>query len=1525
MRRLVPLALLLAATPARAQWWPERQNPRDVQQPLPERPFLLVDAARRFLPSEPAQVRVQLRGGGALEVALYRLNEPNLLAATGPAARQGLVIERAPLGREAEELLLERRGPLPRRGARLTLVRQDRLTMPPPRQPRRVTRPQEGVVYDSNETEESEVATWGVRVGEWSEREHGLGRLRAGTYLVRVVAGAWVTTALLSVGDLVLLVRRGDAHDTVLVTGADGAPLPGVAVEARGPAGVVARATTDARGEARLAGSDLPALRVLARRGADVAWADVAHARLAPCDPRVYVATGRPFYRPGETVHVRGHVMGCDAAGRYVALPHEPVRLAPGDVTVTTDVQGDFVAAVTADGTLTAEVRGRRQERPLRIDDRRLPRRAVTVQLDRAWATPGEVVTVRVADDEGGWPTERDVELVSPAGRMLGRIGPRRPAIFQFAAPSTNAPAERLAVSASVLDGSFVTMAAAELWVGRSPVLLELHADRERAAPDDRLDVSLRAVTVLGGAAAGRVALTVYGTDGNRPQGAARWQGEVVADAAGRATLGVPLPGAGPWLLEAARDAARAQLVVWERARPPQLGARGELAVAPEALAAGAGAELAVRLRAPAAGRTWVTLEQGSVWASALAGGGGRVALRVPEEARGMATVVATHIARGQVHTATARVEIAPAVEVALAATADRTAYAPGERARVALTARRPEGTPAPGVVASVWLADAGYWDLGEDEYPLPAPYLRRPGRMASGGDSTRPQGYGAEEGRVLAGAAVYWNERRLPQTSWRHGWGGSGVVVRLDHRGTLATAMRELARRVGLAGARVCAGATRRIGPLALRVVDLPWDLAVLRVAKESETIPSVDGRTLVLACPDEGGYGAGGGGLGHGGGQAAGIGVGQASVRSVREQRLEGTLAFLGLVPLGPSGRAEVALDLPRLPGRWRIEALGIAADGGGGRAHATVLTRAPLVAWVALPGWLRPGDEAAGAVEIVAPALAGRTVALRLQARGAVTLLGSPPAAVTLDAAGQGAAALRVRAGAGATGEVVVAARAGGLADTVRAGVLVGSPAADQPLALRALVGPGGRDVPVPLPPLAAASALTVRLGGPPAESLADALESLREPRWNLAVMRVDRLAGLRVLREAAGGGAPLAAAIDRAIAGEEAALDDLQTSSGAVAWFSTLPDSALLTAEALIALGPRGREVRWEGAWDALRARARAGGAGGAAPWVALALGASRAAADRTLARAELGRARAVVGDDLTALETLLRATEAVGDPAAARDTAGRLERALQARLARPAPRVTCGGPAWFLCFARWGERAGVARAARALLSRRHPGAQDLARQAAAWLGQGPPADRSFVWGTDEADEAALIAALGARAPRGCPGPLAVVDGRALPLAAGSVTVGARTRALAIRVPACAGRAGLLRVDGVLHAAPPAAPAGTARLARRFVRAPDGWALELGLAPARSARDVEVRVPLPAGLQLGPLPARTPDLHVASARGELILRFTRLDGPRAVRLPLVRVAPGAFAAGPATLRARRVEDGWAVTTAERVAVP
>ena len=99
---LSAVALLGApSAPASAQLGSRETLPVEV----PERPFLLVDAPRRFLPGEPASLRVQLRDGGRVEVALFRVRDPDALLGQA-GARQGVSVAPTPIGREAESLLL---------------------------------------------------------------------------------------------------------------------------------------------------------------------------------------------------------------------------------------------------------------------------------------------------------------------------------------------------------------------------------------------------------------------------------------------------------------------------------------------------------------------------------------------------------------------------------------------------------------------------------------------------------------------------------------------------------------------------------------------------------------------------------------------------------------------------------------------------------------------------------------------------------------------------------------------------------------------------------------------------------------------------------------------------------------------------------------------------------------------------------------------------------------------------------------------------------------------------------------------------------------------------------------------------------------------------------------------------------------------------------------------------------------------------------------------------------------------------
>ena len=1576
MKRVAGAALaLLVATTARGDGDPAQPD-ETVTLPLtpPERPFLLVDAPRRFTSTEPAKVRLQLRYGGQAFVAVYRARDPHALAGVA-GTRQGLAIAQSPLGLEAEGLLA---GDVAR-GRALDLVSRGRVALPKPRQARNVA--DETEVYDSNEAQEDEIATYWVSTGDWSVREVDLGRLPPGLYLVRVLAGPYATSALLSVGELVLLARRGDTHDTVHVTDANGAPLSGIAVRAETDGHVVARAVTSESGSARIDASDAPVVRYVAERGTDFAWTDVTHARLDPCDPRVYLATGRPTYRTGEIVHVRGHVRGCDRQGRFVALANERVLLEPNPegtdpLEVRTDADGNFVARLDTGATLTATIRGERQERTIRIDHRSLPVRGITVSVDRPVAVSGQTIRVTVADDDGGWPRARSVTLDTPAGRLVESIGPGAPAVFHVPVPPQGEPIERWTLTASLADAHRVTIAATEVWVGRTSTLLSVDAP-ERGTSGRNTRITVRATDLLGAATSGAARVTVHASDGNRPLGAALFTTRAEVPASGRRTLDVPLTGNGPWWIAAKRGDASAEAIVWAAERPPSLAARGPLAVMPATDRIAPGQRLAIDVRMPrGAGASWVTLEQGSVWTErsldAAPGQTVRVTLPVPSRARGLAKVVVAHVARGTVTTASATIDVATSGEIELAAETDRRVYAQGERARVTLLATKPDGSPSDGV-ATVWLADAGYWEMGEETYPLPGAYLALPGRMATGGDSTAPIAFGAEEGRVFPDARIEWNGRLVPGTTHRHGWGHYARVIRVTRQGDTLEIARDIAREAGLAGARACTERVREVGTAHFLARDLPWDLVAIKLAELTQTEPFVRNRVLHFACPGAG-IGLGSiGGLGHGSG-AGGGGMGLAGRGGpTREERLYGTLAFIGLARLGPDGRVELELDLPDHPGRWRVESLVIADDGGGDRAHAIVHTQRPLELWSDTPPRLAPGDEAAMAIHVRAPSLAGQTVTLDVEPSARLSLATAPPRTVTLDARGEATADLRValartnaRGPTSSEADIVVRAQAGAHRDDVRARVIAVPSHTVQPVAMRALVGPEPTDVHVPLPSLAAPASLAISIDSGLAESIDDVLDGLMEPRWHIAAMRVDRMASMRALLDAASrlpdaDAQTLRARIEHAIASEAEGLHRLASSSGGLSWWSGLPDSGRVTAEALSALDDLAlNDDRWEPAWDSLRRQARADALSGeAAAIAALVLARSEGEGDRELSRALLDEAASGDPTDLARLTFALRAAHALaesdrserasapdgrahaastnagassaradmlaapaprrGRPArpTVRSLARDLRSALRARVADGGEPGPCRGPIWFLCYERWGERGDVARAAAALLDT-NGDARTEAAAALRWLSRRPPAENQWFWGSAEADVLALASRVMPHRDDGRPQYRVLVDGRPVSLRAGRVQLASGARDVRIAFTGRSDRLLRVRVDGVVETPEPTRHAGNASLTRAFAHAGGTWRVDLSFTTPATARDVELAVPLPSGLELAG-EAQAPDgSHMTIVDGTVHLRWPRSPGATRVTLPLIALAEGTFAAPSARLR-DATGTSWSLTAA------
>jgi hypothetical protein len=213
-RRLLPLLPLLLATVARAD-----EHGADVFIEAPARPFLLLDARRRYLPTEHAHAYVQRRGGGDARLGVFRVHDPRAFLAAS-VTRQGVSTAAGPWG-DACEVLMRSDAPLPRSHARLTLVSLRTVTTAAPPAARRAVG-DETEAYDSNESDEGMVETWGVSARGWGVADVDLGALPAGTYLLRAQDGMFATSALLSVGETVVLLRRGDARDHVRVTDAEG-------------------------------------------------------------------------------------------------------------------------------------------------------------------------------------------------------------------------------------------------------------------------------------------------------------------------------------------------------------------------------------------------------------------------------------------------------------------------------------------------------------------------------------------------------------------------------------------------------------------------------------------------------------------------------------------------------------------------------------------------------------------------------------------------------------------------------------------------------------------------------------------------------------------------------------------------------------------------------------------------------------------------------------------------------------------------------------------------------------------------------------------------------------------------------------------------------------------------------------------------------------------------------------------------------------------------------------------------------
>jgi len=1513
---LVVCCLSVGVVPIRAQDREARAS-YTLPLPVPDRPFMLTQAGRRFAPDEIASVDVEHRGQAHVTVEIHRVLDPEALLSTLVRA-ESIALSTGALGIEMERLV-RATGPLPRVGSFLSFVGSRTVDLTARAARTRVTHEQQA--YDSYETDESGVETSGVWAGDWTERNVELGALPAGLYVARATDAAWASATLVSVGTLTLIVRRGDDHDEVRVLDPEGTPLPGIVVRARVGAQTLATGITDAIGRVVFPASTEASVRFVASRGDDITWADASHAPMSACDVRVYLGIGRPVFRLGERVHLRGHVRGCDATGHEGPLANEPVTLegVATEEAVRTDANGDFVTEIAAVSTLGVSVRGHGSSRDIQIDSRRLPDHTLVVRPDRAAVASGEPFTVQVSDEAGEWPTRGMVTLTLGDRVQRLAVGPGLPAVFSWTAPTTDAVLDRLSMRAVLEASGQLVFASAETWTGARRDVIELDVDRATASPHDRVVLRARARDLEGAPRAGLpVTLEILASDGNRATSSRPLASAIVTSSeAGIAETELELTGPGPWWARAHAGLAASGLVVRNRSAPPPLSDRDDVSLQLATDTIAPGQSLEVQAFGRGGGAVWITLEQGSVWASELVhlvDERARVSFSVPERARGLATVVVSQIHRGGVRSASRTIEVRTSEPITLEVEPASLGAVASQPLHVTLRARDALGAPADAVV-SVWMANAGYWDLGDERYPAPNEIFRLPGRPASGADGSAPVAFGAEEGRQLA-SHLTWNGVPMPRASFRHAWGFGGSLVTFDVSGSMSRVVASLARAAGLRAGSFCRESEDAIGTVVLSSAELPWDLVAMRVAERVSLEVGVEEGVLTYFCPGASGMGSGAGGLGGRSTSAPLIRSGAASMGIDERELLEGDLFFEGRIVLGPDGVAELDIPMPAHPGRFRIEALAIRADGGGDRAHAIVHATGAVSLRVELPSHLVVSDRARGAIEVSAPSAAGREAELRVTLPGGIAIDGALPSTVTLDEHGHARVPFGVTALSEGARLVRAEASVGALTDRVVLAVDVLAPVTDRAVAYRALVGPSATDVTISLPRRAEATTLHVRIDADAEHAIESALSELSTPRWGWLPLRLDRLEALVALRRAA-------ARIDRTHARELA-----RSVAGGIAELVTLMTGDAsgdpgLTASLVIATG--NDDDVWPGVDDAraaLRARATDPEL---APMVMSRIALALAPTDAGVSEALLARARPTDIDDAS---IALRAAHAIGNAG----LVARFDRIVVREIVREraslAAGTSCRGPVWYACFARRGSRARLARAAEARVVTERPHAIEAAAEIAQAITMAPTDQSELVWGRADADVIALVSSLAVQGGA-AHGELFVGEHASAHVGAdGWVSIPEGDAPVTLRLAADADRLAFVRVDGSVMVRSEDLPPGDIGLSRRVGAAASGTTFELSITTRERESDVTLVAPLPAGLELAlasgqpvtmrssvarafswapadPRPEpRAPEISV-DADG-VHLHFRELErGVTQITLPVAQVAQGHFTAAPATI--------------------
>ncbi|RLB52772.1 MAG: hypothetical protein DRJ42_13925, partial [Deltaproteobacteria bacterium] len=492
---------------------------------------------------------------------------------------------------------------------------------------------------------------------------------------------------------------------------------------------------TDAQGEL-LAQIALPpgvaggTLRVTVTDGHAQIW--TTHSLATHQDSQLYLSSDKTIYKPGQNIELR--VLALEGPDRLpVADTEVTFEARDGESnkvfrrTSTTDSYG--VASITVptdtrvnEGTwrFRAEIDGRTTELNIPVERYNLPSMIVTVETDREYALPGDLVRGHVdafyvfGEPVTGASITVDARISSGAslGFLAGTTDDRGRYDFEVTVPATldttqlEDRGDTLSFNAEVIDTASQTeVGTAALPLVAAPILINMLADLAAIVPGDESLVYLTVSDPLGRPLRAALDLVGIETDSERATGAS-----------GVAEIRF-VPGLAAELsleVTATDGAGRTHTRTFDLSPNTDSGVRvhADRAV----YRAGDTARIQVFTNTP--GRVFVDIYRGAEGALStvleVRGQSAELLVPVTEEMRGLLVIDALAVTREGTFRTSRPLLVDPEGRLSVNITADRETYAPGDEATVEVTITDADGTPRPSSIGLTVVNEAAFALGGE-------------------------------------------------------------------------------------------------------------------------------------------------------------------------------------------------------------------------------------------------------------------------------------------------------------------------------------------------------------------------------------------------------------------------------------------------------------------------------------------------------------------------------------------------------------------------------------------------------------------------------------------------------------------------------------------------------------------------------------------------------------------------------------------------------------------------------------------